>query len=72
MKTKSLVALLLSLAILGHPTTGGVYASYASLTDLRAAARAATIGFAGPRVVEQATGTALPAGVRRSRSRARR
>ena len=40
-----------------------MYASYASLTDLRAAARGATIGFAGPRVVEQATGTALSAGV---------
>lgn len=42
---------LLSIAVLGHPTTGGVYASYASLTDIRAAELGATVGFAGPRVV---------------------
>jgi acetyl-CoA carboxylase carboxyl transferase subunit beta len=43
---------LLSLGVLRNPTTGGVYASYASLTDLRAAEEGATVGFAGPRVVE--------------------
>src|SRR3954453_5838943 len=53
---------LLSLAFMRSPTTGGVYASYASLADVRAAEPGATIGFAGPRVVEQTTGTALPAG----------
>jgi acyl-CoA carboxylase subunit beta len=53
---------LLSLALLRSPTTGGVYASYASLADLRAAEPGATIGFAGPRVVELTTGRALPAG----------
>jgi acetyl-CoA carboxylase alpha subunit len=42
---------LLSLAVFGNPTTGGVFASYASLTDVRAAEAGATIGFAGPRVV---------------------
>jgi acetyl-CoA carboxylase carboxyl transferase subunit beta len=42
---------LLSLAVFGNPTTGGVYASYGSLADVRAAHTAATIGFAGPRVV---------------------
>jgi len=51
---------LLSLAVLRSPTTGGVYASYASLTDLRVAEPGATIGFAGPRVVELTTGTPLP------------
>ncbi len=51
---------LLSLAVLRPPTTGGVLASYASLTDLRAAEPGATIGFAGPRVVEVVTGTPLP------------
>ena len=53
---------LLSLAVLGSPTTGGVYASYASLADLRAGQRGATIGFAGPRVVELTTGERLPDG----------
>src|SRR5207237_9609681 len=53
---------LLSLAVLRSPTTGGVYASYASLTDLRAAEPGATIGFAGPRVVELTTGEPLPPG----------
>ena len=43
---------LLSVAVLRNPTTGGVYASYASLADLRVAEEGATIGFAGPRVVE--------------------
>jgi acetyl-CoA carboxylase carboxyl transferase subunit beta len=53
---------LLSLAVLRSPTTGGVFASYASLADVRAAEPGATIGFAGPRVVELTTGTPLPHG----------
>ncbi|MBV8979552.1 MAG: acetyl-CoA carboxylase carboxyl transferase subunit beta [Acidimicrobiia bacterium] len=53
---------LLSLALLRSPTTGGVYASYASLADVRAAEPGATIGFAGPRVVELTTGSPLPPG----------
>jgi acetyl-CoA carboxylase carboxyl transferase subunit beta len=51
---------LLSLAFMRSPTTGGVYASYASLADVRAAEPRATIGFAGPRVVELTTGSRLP------------
>src|SRR5438067_8042246 len=51
---------LLSLAIHRSPTTGGAFASYGSLCDLRAAVDGATIGFAGPRVVEQLTGSPLP------------
>jgi acyl-CoA carboxylase subunit beta len=51
---------LLSLAVYRHPTTGGVYASYASLVDVRAGEPGATIGFAGPRVAEAATGHPLP------------
>lgn len=46
----------LSIAVHGSPTTGGVFASYGSLTDLRVAEAGATIGFAGPRVVAQTTG----------------
>jgi acetyl-CoA carboxylase carboxyl transferase subunit beta len=51
---------LLSVAILRAPTTGGVLASYVSLADIRAAQPGATIGFAGPRVVEVVTGAAPP------------
>ena len=51
---------LLSLAVLGAPTTGGVFASFGSLTDIRAATPGALIGFAGPRVVELVTGEMLP------------
>ena len=51
---------LLSLAVHRSPTTGGAFASYGSLCDLRAAVEGATIGFAGPRVVEQLTGAPPP------------
>ncbi|WP_426573234.1 carboxyl transferase domain-containing protein [Aquihabitans sp. McL0605] len=46
----------LSIAVHRSPTTGGVFASYGSLTDLRIAETGAMIGFAGPRVVEQTIG----------------
>jgi acetyl-CoA carboxylase beta subunit len=52
---------LMSAAYLHAPTTGGVFASWASLSDVRAAEPGATIGFGGPRVVEQVTGTRPPA-----------
>lgn len=41
---------------LTHPTTGGVHASYGALGDVAIAAAGATVGFAGPRVVEAFTG----------------
>lgn len=47
---------LLSIAVHRSPTTGGVFASYGSLTDLQIVESGATIGFAGPRVVEQTGG----------------
>lgn len=50
------------ISILCHPTTGGVYASFASIADFTAAESGATIGFAGPRVAETMTGKALPTG----------
>ncbi|HEU5432368.1 MAG TPA: acetyl-CoA carboxylase carboxyltransferase subunit beta, partial [Thermomicrobiales bacterium] len=53
---------ILHVAILTHPTTGGVYASYASLADVIIAEPAALIGFAGPRVAQQAIGRTLPPG----------
>jgi acyl-CoA carboxylase subunit beta len=47
-------------AVLNSPTTGGVYASWVSLADLRISSAGAVIGFAGPRVVEVMTGSAPP------------
>jgi acetyl-CoA carboxylase carboxyl transferase beta subunit len=44
--------------VLASPTTGGVYASFASLADVIVAEDDATVGFAGPRVVEELTGSA--------------
>jgi len=52
---------LLSAIVYRSPTTGGVFASWASLLDVRAAEPHATMGFAGPRVVRQVTGEDLPA-----------
>lgn len=50
---------LASIALLGNPTTGGVFASYASLCDVIAAHAGATIGFAGPRVAQAFTGESV-------------
>ena len=50
------------IAILGHPTTGGVLASLAALADVTVAESGATIGFAGPRVARRFTGEELPDG----------
>jgi acyl-CoA carboxylase subunit beta len=52
---------LMSAAVLRAPTTGGVYASWASLSDVRAAEPGAVIGFGGPRVVAEVTGQWPPA-----------
>ncbi|HVF73486.1 MAG TPA: carboxyl transferase domain-containing protein [Acidimicrobiales bacterium] len=52
---------LLSVGVYRSPTTGGVFASYGSLVDVRAAVAGATVGFAGPRVVELTLGRRLPA-----------
>ncbi len=43
--------------LLTSPTTGGVYASFASLADVILAEPEATLGFAGPRVVAELAGT---------------
>jgi acetyl-CoA carboxylase carboxyl transferase beta subunit len=52
----------LFICYLRNPTTGGVYASFASSADLLWAEPGATIGFAGPRVAESMTGQPLPEG----------
>jgi acetyl-CoA carboxylase carboxyl transferase subunit beta len=54
------------ISILTHPTTGGVAASFAMLGDLILAEPNALIGFAGPRVIEQTIGEALPEGFQTS------
>jgi acetyl-CoA carboxylase carboxyl transferase subunit beta len=51
-----------TITVLTNPTTGGVYASFASQGDFLFAEPGALIGFAGPRVIEQLTGEAPPAG----------
>ncbi len=51
---------LLYLALLTHPTTGGVTASFAMLGDLILAEPKALIAFAGRRVIEQTLGEKLP------------
>lgn len=45
---------------LTHPTTGGVYASYAALGDVILAEPGATVGLAGRRVGNQDVGVKLP------------
>lgn len=50
------------ISLLAHPTTGGVFASFANLGDVLIAEPRALIGFAGPRVAEQVIGSKLPEG----------
>ena len=54
------------ISILTHPTTGGVAASFSMLGDLIFAEPEAFIAFAGPRVIEQTIGEALPDGFQSS------
>jgi acetyl-CoA carboxylase carboxyl transferase subunit beta len=54
------------IAVLTHPTTGGVSASVAMLGDINIAEPEALIGFAGPRVIEQTVRETLPEGFQRS------
>ena len=51
------------LVYLRHPTTGGVFASWASVGHLTMAEPGALIGFLGPRVYEALTGAPIPDGV---------
>jgi acetyl-CoA carboxylase carboxyl transferase subunit beta len=50
------------IAVLTHPTTGGVTASFATLGDIILAEPGCMIGFAGPRVVKETTHQNLPPG----------
>ena len=51
---------LLYISVLTNPTMGGVSASFAMIADIVLAEKGAMIGFAGPRVIEQNTGSKLP------------
>src|SRR5262249_31501411 len=54
------------ISVLTDPTMGGVSASFAMLGDLNIGEPGALIGFAGPRVIEQAIRQKLPAEFQRS------
>lgn len=47
------------IAVFGNPTTGAVLASLGALADVTIAEAGATVGFAGPRLVEQLSGRPL-------------
>jgi acetyl-CoA carboxylase carboxyl transferase subunit beta len=47
-------------SVMGHPTTAGVLASFASLGDVLVAEPGALMSFTGPRVVQQTTREKLP------------
>jgi acetyl-CoA carboxylase carboxyl transferase subunit beta len=49
------------ITILTHPTTGGVFASFATVADIILAEPGAVMSFAGARVIEQTTREKLPA-----------
>lgn len=46
------------ISVLTHPTTGGIYASFANQGDIILAEPGALIGFAGPRVIKETAGQA--------------
>jgi acetyl-CoA carboxylase carboxyl transferase subunit beta len=48
------------IVVLAHPTTGGVWASFAALGDVTYSEPGALIAFSGPRVIEQTTREKLP------------
>jgi acetyl-CoA carboxylase carboxyl transferase subunit beta len=55
-----------SVCVMTHPTTGGVTASFASVTDVILAEPGALIGFAGPRVIATTLRQELPRGFQRA------
>lgn len=70
-KTASMLAKLAEyrlpyISVITDPTTGGASASYAMLGDVNIAEPGALIGFAGPRVIKDATKKELPPGFQRS------
>jgi len=51
---------LLYIAVITHPTLGGVSASFASLADIIIVEKTATFGFSGKRIVQEVVGKNLP------------
>lgn len=51
---------LLFISVLTDPTTAGVFGSFASLGDINIAEPGATVGFAGPRVIEETIRRPIP------------
>jgi len=58
-------------SVLTHPTTGGVFASFATVADVIMAEPGAVMRFAGARVIEQTTREKLPANFGSSESQLR-
>jgi acetyl-CoA carboxylase carboxyl transferase subunit beta len=56
------------ITILTHPTTGGVFASFATVADIILAEPGAVMSFAGARIIEQTTREKLPPGFGSSES----
>lgn len=56
------------ITILTHPTTGGVFASFATVADVILAEPGAVMSFAGARIIEQTTREKLPPGFGSSES----
>lgn len=54
------------IVVFTDPTTGGVSASFAMLSDIAIAEPGAIIGFAGPRVIEETIRQTLPEGFQRA------
>lgn len=49
-------------AVVDHPTTGGVWVAVGSRADIRLGVSGATVGFSGPRVIEAMTGVMIGPG----------
>ncbi len=56
------------ITVLTHPTTGGVFASFATVADIIIAEPGAVMSFAGARIIEQTTREKLPPGFGSSES----
>jgi acyl-CoA carboxylase subunit beta len=55
-------------AVVDHPTTGGVWVAIGSRADIRLGVAGATVGFSGPRVIEAMTGVMIGPGANTAES----
>ena len=55
-------------AVVDHPTTGGVWVAVGSRADIRIGVQGATVGFSGPRVIEAMTGVMIGPGANTAES----